>query len=1291
MRRGERIGDAYVRVHADGSRLGDQLSADLDKAAEDGGKRWRKAWEEGFSGAEFDSDEFQKSLDKMAGKIQGRLDRLDFSGDNLRRKMEGMFSGDLGVRMADNLLADIEEGLREFDGNSLFGDLDRQARRAAKELTDEFDAATRKQREDRDKDFELQHKRLRDENKAEEEAAKERTRLLHEALRKQREDRDKEWDLWAKQLKARNDAEDEAAKERARLLHEALLKQRLDRDREFELHIKRLHDEVEAEQKAADDRIRINKQVSDFKNRMWQQQQREIRLSYKANADAYKFLREELDKLKKGTQGANFSLAEHRNLLGQVRSEAERLGIATPYITKEFRKMSHELRMATPRLDRHTRSLGRFGDRVGRIFGRGSRNNFLNLVGVGVGGMVKLMGTLTVGVVKGAFKIVKAFGEIAENAWDMSKEVMAALREGSIKAAFSTFFNSIIFGETTMATAGLNIVAGLAALGAVAAAVALSAGVLTAALSALAGVVVALAGSISFALTGALAPLVGVLAPLAAGIGVVAGAFLTLDEAQKKALKADVKPLANAFKDLGKAAGEVLFKDVGKWAKQLKPVIEKLKPGVVGVARAIRNNLGSAIQEASKSKGMQKFIDAFNKFLPQAVGRLTNILTNTMAGIGGVFRALIPITREFLGWLDKITTNFSQWANSAKGQKEMKSFFADAAESAKALGDFLGKAATFLGDLLAIGKDTGDSLFRKMADQIEKMVKWLSSREGKKSMEEWMAFAYNFAIGLGKAIKAGAQLWDALDNPLTRTVVLAFIDQLIIGFNFVTGAVKGTMLMISGIGKVISLIGDVANHIIQPWIEFKELIESIKPPDWSNFGPEMLTAPFKFAGDLIGGTAGKIGGIVGGLFGKGGDIPTAAEDSGKSVMDLFRDFVSLKDQMKTGGAASEKFKEAVAGLSGAFDTLSGSINQATRAAALQELEKMLPGISSKLQSLGFGIRDIAKAAAGDPGAITGIFDAFAKNPEMAAKAKELGISLESLRVAFGTTGAAVKESQKAFRDQILVGQDLKFLYKSFPRNIATKIDAKGIVPTTRGIAKLTRQYKLTPKQVRTIIRETGAETTAKKVRKVAANLREVKGSRADIKTWINDIDTKTKDGQKQAKSGAKAVKDALNKIEADPKLGPYVAEIRAKMRQARADGKSGANAVGQALQDGLLNGLDGAGSALSAKMYSIVSDAIAAGRAAARSESPSKETRDLTRDMGRGMVIGLEESERSVVTASRLLTEASLNEFGGRPGNGATPTVSRRSVTVPEIKVYTNSDPEAVAQEVVNRVVGLGY
>jgi hypothetical protein len=447
--------------------------------------------------------------------------------------------------------------------------------------------------------------------------------------------------------------------------------------------------------------------------------------------------------------------------LAEVQAGFRRLNVENDLWLETLRDTDRELRLLHPRLAATNARITRFSDIIGTSMGRGSRNNLLNFFGSMARGLTNLGG-----------RLITLPAQIAGS--------MADMRTGFTLARTA--------GQGFISSIGAAVATGLPGLGTFAATLAgllITAPLVAGVLSMLAGTITALAGSLAFAAIGLGGGLVALFGPMAAGAVVAASAFLGLSDAQKEALKTDVKPLVNGFKELQEAAREPIFERIGTWARQLRPELEAFEPLFRRIGRSIAG-IGDDMVKGLQSPEFDAWRRDITDFLPGAVSRLGDIIRQSLGGVGGIFRGMIPFMEDALRYLDNLTQRFSDWANSAKGQNQIKNFFEDAKQSIKDVGFFAGQAFDLVTTLLGAGKGEGDTLFRDMGDQIKEWVEYLKSPEGKQALQDWIDDAGEFARTLGRVAESAGKLFDVLDSPEARTVGTFLFQSLVVGITTVS-------------------------------------------------------------------------------------------------------------------------------------------------------------------------------------------------------------------------------------------------------------------------------------------------------------------------------------------------------------------------------------------------------------------------------------------------------------------------------------------------------------------------
>lgn len=408
---------------------------------------------------------------------------------------------------------------------------------------------------------------------------------------------------------------------------------------------------------------------------------------------------------------------------------------------------------------------------LGRLFGRGSRNNFLNFFGSVVTNILNTTGR----VVDFFETVINGFKQIGSVAFAFFKEFF---RQGSEAAGVAERFSLALAAAgaegtlTTLVTGGLNLVAGLVAITAALAVAAIAAGALVSALLLLSGVVIALAGTIYASLIAAVAAFAPLILPLAAVIlGVVAAVKEFKDASGELGtaidkVKSKAKNLFQQFKDRA-------FRNAPRLTERIADAMKRLGPITVAAGKGFNRFVTEAVRSLT-SPAFDAFTDRFARFLPHAMKDLGTVFTNVFEGLAGLLRASIPLANQLLGWLVKITDNFSTWANSKAGQKEIRQFLKDAADSARSLGHFLGEATGLIQDLLLAGQSTGNSIFDDMADSLARVRGFL--KDNPDALKNFFADSKDFADSLGRAIRDIVRAIDRIDTPETRRAASALVE-----------------------------------------------------------------------------------------------------------------------------------------------------------------------------------------------------------------------------------------------------------------------------------------------------------------------------------------------------------------------------------------------------------------------------------------------------------------------------------------------------------------------------------
>lgn len=353
-------------------------------------------------------------------------------------------------------------------------------------------------------------------------------------------------------------------------------------------------------------------------------------------------------------------------------------------------------------------------------------------------------------------------------------------------------------------------------------------------------------------------------------------------------------------------------------------------------------------------------------------------------------------------------------------------------------------------------------------------------------------------------------------------------------------------------------------------------------------------------------------------------------------------------------AIAQERAEAVKGYADSVDRLRASLNQftgavtaQTRVTALDELERQLPGITAEMDRLGISQRTLAKAATGNADALAKVNALYAATDGPLKKFKfgqdEVGDALDNVGMKVGLVS-------RDLRNQAKVTQDLTSLQGKIPKRIYTKLEASGIEPTVKGIARIVRQFGLVDgKQIKAIIQATGAETTVRDVLKVA---RAAKTANKDLGTVgkVNpspQLKNKLSADLGQLRAAVRPQIVGLNSSLATagsvkPNMAPFTNGINSGINSAKGTANRGGYQVGVNLGNGFSAGVQSRAAILAAVARNAVLGAISVANKAGDIRSPSRKTRYTGEMLGAGLADGLRRTTPKAKTAGQKLIQSVL-------------------------------------------------
>ncbi|GAA4698054.1 hypothetical protein [Nocardioides nanhaiensis] len=411
-------------------------------------------------------------------------------------------------------------------------------------------------------------------------------------------------------------------------------------------------------------------------------------------------------------------------------------------------------------------------------------------------------------------------------------------------------------------------------------------------------------------------------------------------------------------------------------------------------------------------------------------------------------------------------------------------------------------------------------------------------------------------------------------------------------------------------------------------------------------------------GGPIGGAVGALAGLTTGLL----QSRDAADDARTSA----EDYAAALDQV-TGAATEQNRAMILTDLqqAGTIDALRGygiSAREAVNAAlgqadATERVNLALQGEEAQLQANRQALADVQREYANLSSS-----ELEERGGALIADEARIKGEIDTIRNGISTLREVARQHQdtaQSTRAASRATTDYSALIGKIPKRAYTRIDEVGLQPTARGVARLTRQYNLQPKEVRTVITTLGIDTSVKNVRRLAGQLDGVgkkkpkstvevntKGAKGQLDSWLSSLGKSIRSGVREADRGGNEIKRGLEKgpkgARAD--LGRYKSDVSSGVASARSTASSGGQSVGNALQSGVLAGFAGTQSALAAQAAAAVRAAVASAKAAAKIKSPSRVMRDeVGAQLGRGLELGIADRKGKAKNSGRNLIRSLLS------------------------------------------------
>lgn len=401
--------------------------------------------------------------------------------------------------------------------------------------------------------------------------------------------------------------------------------------------------------------------------------------------------------------------------------------------------------------------INRFNVRIGRFFGRGARNDFVNLFGALV--------SLPFRAITSGIGLIAKGAEAGRNALGrFSTAFQAAIASGSRGLPALARGVGAIFGGPQ------GIVAGIVGLGVALFAFGKVLPAVISSVSLLAGALVALAGAIGVGLSAALLAFIPLLPAAAAGFGLLGKAIYDFSQS----------------KNNGKKVLEELNKELEKTTDKLVPKLRKsfqlitdgadtlLKPLGAAVGRVI-DDFNSRLQESRDSGAFKAWGDSIVA-ISESLGIAFNAL---FQGLTEFFVPILPYAERLAEWLRRSWETFADWAASAEGRNSIADWMESAWEVGRDLWGVLRGAGEALAKIFQIGSDNaGGSFLDSLNGKLEELNGWLDRPENQRKLGEWFEDAKRIGEDVGDIVLSLGEMVGHLNSEDGRAGAKELFDGL---------------------------------------------------------------------------------------------------------------------------------------------------------------------------------------------------------------------------------------------------------------------------------------------------------------------------------------------------------------------------------------------------------------------------------------------------------------------------------------------------------------------------------
>lgn len=398
--------------------------------------------------------------------------------------------------------------------------------------------------------------------------------------------------------------------------------------------------------------------------------------------------------------------------------------------------------------------------------GRGGKGG-IGFMGAGLfTNMIKESGKLALSLPIKAFEAFGGAVSVFQETFSTATKTVAQGGQGMGKiagfaraggAAFSALGSAAASGAVAVVLLVPAAFAVSAAFGAMASAISLAGGMLT-----------AFVGIIGTAIVAPLLAAIPLLGAFGVGALVAGGAIATWAK-NSNALEQAMKPIKSELKSL---------------AKELSPTLDGLTKLFGDASVSMIRDFGDSTKNVLddfylklKDPSMKQFYDQWSVKMPSIFEYLGKAVSSFATGLVSFFVPILPYAEKLAMNIKGAADSFNLWAQSKKGQKTISDWMADAWDLSTKLWSGLKDIGAAILDIFGIGVDESGNDFATWVRDIGKDFKtWTESEKGREDIKQWFKDAEKLARDVKDIIKGIGEIFDTLDSPAGRTMLGLFMS-----------------------------------------------------------------------------------------------------------------------------------------------------------------------------------------------------------------------------------------------------------------------------------------------------------------------------------------------------------------------------------------------------------------------------------------------------------------------------------------------------------------------------------